>query len=143
MTTLEELGPYAVTFHLRDSVVYEVDGGVAVQWVPLGEGTPDFKAIVARAAEIMPANVHVFCKPITARPPVILPVFTEEFWTRWFPGGRSRDFSDSSPWPNAVVLTTGRSSLKIPTEVATAPRESSRSSSLNTWSVVWNIVGKH
>lgn len=93
MTTLEELGPYAVTFHLRDSVVYEVDGGVAVQWVPLGEGTPDFKAIAARAAEIMPANVHVFCKPITARPPVILPVFTEEFWTRWFPGGRSRDFS--------------------------------------------------
>jgi len=93
MTTLEELGPYAVAFHLRDSVVYEVDGGVAVQWVPLGEGTPDFKAIVARAAEIIPANVHIFCKPITARPPVVLPVFAEEFWTRWFPRGRSRDFS--------------------------------------------------
>ena len=93
MTTLEELGPYAVTFHLRDSVVYEAGGGVAVQWVPLGEGTPDFKAIVARAAQIMPANVHIFCKPITARPPVVLPVFTEEFWTRGFPRGRSRDFS--------------------------------------------------
>jgi hypothetical protein len=24
---------------------------------------------------------------------VVLPVFTEEFWTRWFPRGRSRDFS--------------------------------------------------
>ena len=93
MTTLEELGPYAVTFHLRDSVVYETEGGVAVQWVPLGEGTPDFKAIVARAAEIIPANVHIYCKPITARPPVILPVYADEFWTRWFPRGRSRDFS--------------------------------------------------
>lgn len=93
LTTLEELGPYAVTFHLRDSVVYETEGGIAVQWVPLGEGTPDFKAIVARAAEIIPAHVHIYCKPITARPPVILPVYTDEFWTRWFPGGRSRDFS--------------------------------------------------
>lgn len=93
LTTLEELGPYAVTFHLRDSVVYETEGGIAVQWVPLGEGTPDFKAIVARAAEIIPTHVHIYCKPITARPPVILPVYTDEFWTRWFPGGRSRDFS--------------------------------------------------
>jgi len=93
MTTIEELGRYAVTFHLRDSVVYEADEGVAVQWVPLGEGTPDFKAIVARAAEIMPANVRIYCKPITARPPVILPVFNEQFWTNWFPRGRSRDFS--------------------------------------------------
>ena len=69
MTTVEELGPLAVTFHLRDSVVYEHPEGVAVQWVPLGEGTVDFKAIVARAAELMPASVRVYCKPITARPP--------------------------------------------------------------------------
>src|ERR1051326_1599541 len=64
MTTVEELGPYAVTFHLRDSVVYETTGGIAVQWVPLGEGTVDFKAIVARAAEILPP-VYIYCKPIT------------------------------------------------------------------------------
>jgi len=92
MTTIEELGPYAVTFHLRDSVVYEHPDGIAVQWVPLGEGTVDFKAIVARAAEILP-RVHIYCKPITARPLVVLPVYTEEFWNKWFPRGRSRDFS--------------------------------------------------
>ena len=92
MTTVEELGPYAVTFHLRDSVVYEHPDGIAVQWVPLGEGTVDFKAIVARAAEILP-QVHIYCKPITARPPVVLPVYSEEFWNKWFPRGRSRDFS--------------------------------------------------
>jgi sugar phosphate isomerase/epimerase len=91
LTTLEELGPYAVTFHLRDSVVYEHPEGVAVQWVPLGEGTVDFKALVSRAAEILPP-VRIYCKPITARPPVVLPVYSDEFWTKWFPRGRSRDF---------------------------------------------------
>jgi sugar phosphate isomerase/epimerase len=91
-TTLEELGPYAVTFHLRDSVVYEHPHGVAVQWVPLGEGTVDFKALLKRAAEILPP-VYVYCKPITARPPVVLPVYSDEFWTKWFPRGRSRDLS--------------------------------------------------
>jgi len=90
MTTIEELGPYAVSFHLRDSVVYEHPDGVAVQWVPLGEGTVDFRAIVARASEILP-NVYIYCKPITARPPVVLPVYSDEFWTKWFPRGRSRD----------------------------------------------------
>jgi hypothetical protein len=93
LTTLEELGPYAVTFHLRDSVVYEEPGGIAVQWVPLGEGTNDFKAIVARAAEILSPSVYIYCKPITARPPVVLPVYTNEFWTRYFPCARSRDLA--------------------------------------------------
>ena len=92
MTTVEELGPLAVSFHLRDSVVYEHPDGVAVQWVPLGEGTIDFKALVARAAQLIPQQVYVYCKPITARPPVVLPVYSDEFWTKWFPKGRSRDF---------------------------------------------------
>ncbi len=92
MTTVEELGPYAVTFHLRDSVVYEHPDGIAVQWVPLGEGTVDFKAIVARAAEILPP-VHIYSKPITARPPVVIPVYSGEFWNKWFPRARSRDLA--------------------------------------------------
>jgi 3-oxoisoapionate decarboxylase len=72
--------------------VYEHPDGIAVQWVPLGEGTVDFKALVARAAEILPA-VHIYCKPITARPPVVLPVYSKEFWSKWFPRARSRDLS--------------------------------------------------
>jgi hypothetical protein len=92
LTTVEELGPYAVTFHLRDSVVYEHPEGVAVQWVPLGEGTVDFKSLVARASEILPP-VAIYCKPITARPPVVLPVYSDEFWMKWFPRGRSRDIA--------------------------------------------------
>lgn len=92
MTTVEELGPLAVTFHLRDSVVYEQKDGIAVQWVPLGEGTVDFKAIVNRAAELIPAGTYIHCKPITARPPVILKVYSDE-WTKWFPRGRAKDLT--------------------------------------------------
>jgi sugar phosphate isomerase/epimerase len=93
VTTIEELGPVAVSFHLRDSVVYEHPDGIAIQWVPLGEGTNDFRALVARAAEIIPAGVRIYCKPITARPPVVLPVYSDEFWSKWFPRARSRDFA--------------------------------------------------
>ena len=92
LTTIEELGPLAVSFHLRDSVVYEQPGGIAVQWVPLGEGTLDFKMLVERAAQIIPPGVYIYCKPITARPPVVLPVYNDEYWKKWFPKGRSRDF---------------------------------------------------
>lgn len=92
MTTITELGHLAVTFHLRDSVVYEVPDGIAVQWVPLGEGTPDFKKLVAKARPVMPDGVYIYCKPITARPPVTLPVYSDEFW-KLFPRARSRDFA--------------------------------------------------
>lgn len=92
MTTVEELGPYAVSFHLRDSVVYEHRDGIAVQWVPLGEGTVDFKALVARAAAILPP-VHIYCKPITGRPPVVIPVYSQEFWTKWLPRARASDLA--------------------------------------------------
>jgi 3-oxoisoapionate decarboxylase len=91
MTAVEELGPLAVTFHLRDSVVYSHPDGVAVQWVPLGEGTNDFKAIVELASRLIPPGTRIYCKPITARPAVVLPVFSDEFWTKWFPRARSRD----------------------------------------------------
>ncbi len=111
MTTVEELGPLAVSFHLRDSVVYEHPEGIAIQWVPLGEGTIDFKAIVARASELIPKDVYIYCKPITARPPVVLPVYGEEFWTKWFPQARSRDFARflalakrGRPWNRAHLM---------------------------------------
>lgn len=91
LTTIEELGPHAVSFHLRDSVVYNHPDGIAIQWVPLGEGTNDFQKLIARADELMPPDVHIYCKPITARPAVVLPIYSEEFWTKWFPNCRSQD----------------------------------------------------
>jgi len=115
MTTVEELAPLAVTFHLRDSVVYEVPEGVAVQWVPLGEGTPDFKKIVARARELMQPNVYIYCKPITARPPVVLPITSSakdaQEWWDLFPRARAKDMSrflalakKGRPYQKAMVV---------------------------------------
>jgi sugar phosphate isomerase/epimerase len=110
LTTVETLGKYAVTLHLRDSVVYEHPKGIAVQWVPLGEGTVDFREIVATAKQLCP-KVHVYAKPITGRPPVVIPVWDEEFWKKWFPRGRSGDFArfvslakQGAPYDRAMVV---------------------------------------
>ncbi|NWF83525.1 MAG: sugar phosphate isomerase/epimerase [Bryobacteraceae bacterium] len=91
MQTVETLAPYAVTVHLRDSVVYEHPRGAAVQWVPLGEGVVDFKAIVARVAEACP-NVAVYIKPITGRAPEILNYFEPGFW-KLYPNARAADLA--------------------------------------------------
>ena len=91
LTTLEELGPYALTVHLRDSAIYETPRGAAVQWVPLGEGVVDFKKFLARLREL--ANpVHVYIKPITGRPQQELPYLEPSFWER-YPKARAGEFA--------------------------------------------------
>jgi hypothetical protein len=91
LQAVETLGPVAVMLHLRDSVVYESRNGIAVQWVPLGEGVVDFKRIIAKARELCPL-VHVYIKPITGRPPAILPCFDPEFMQK-YPDLRAADFA--------------------------------------------------
>lgn len=91
MQTLEELGKYALTVHLRDSVVYEHPDGVAVQWVPLGEGTIDFRKILARMREIC-NPVHVYIKPITGRPPYVHRIYDPAYWAP-YPKARAADFT--------------------------------------------------
>lgn len=91
MTTLEYLGPLAVTVHLRDSVIYDTPRGIAVQWVPLGEGVIDFKAFLARLRQLA-SGVHVYIKPITGRPPAILPVYDNAFWKQ-YPESRADEFA--------------------------------------------------
>jgi sugar phosphate isomerase/epimerase len=91
LQTVETLGPVAVTLHLRDSVVYETRTGIAVQWVPLGEGVVDFKRILAVAKEICPP-VYVYIKPITGRPPQNLAILEPAFWKMW-PDARASDMA--------------------------------------------------
>jgi len=82
LSTVETLGPVAVMLHLRDSVVYETPDGVAVQWVPLGEGVVDFKKIMAKAREICPP-IAIYNKPITGRPPAHLAIYDAAFMKGW------------------------------------------------------------
>ncbi|MBC7924957.1 MAG: sugar phosphate isomerase/epimerase [Bryobacteraceae bacterium] len=109
LTTLETLAPYIVTLHLRDSVVYEHKRGVAVQWVPLGEGIVDFKEILAKA-EALVGDVYVYVKPITGRPPDVLPYLEQDFW-KLYPRARSSEFArflslakKGSPYEGHVVI---------------------------------------
>lgn len=91
LTTLEVLGPYALTVHLRDSVIYEHPRGVAVQWVVLGDGVVDFKRFVQRMREICPP-VYVYVKPITGRPPQVLPYLEPGFW-KTYPQAKAADLA--------------------------------------------------
>ena len=79
LSTLEILGPYAITTHVRDTAVYEHPHGAAVQWTALGDGSIDFKTIVARYKELCP-NASFQLEIITGRPPQILSYLDPAFW---------------------------------------------------------------
>ena len=91
LLTLEILGPYAVTTHVRDSVVFEHPRGAAWQWVALGDGIIDFKRFVARAKELCP-NTAVQIENITGRPPHVVPFLEPDYW-KYFPNARAADFA--------------------------------------------------
>jgi 3-oxoisoapionate decarboxylase len=91
LQSVETLAPLAVTVHLRDSVVYEHPRGIAVQWVPLGEGNVDFVKIIAKVRELA-TGVRVFVKPITGRPPEVLPIYDPKFWDL-YPEAKAKDFT--------------------------------------------------
>lgn len=117
--TVETLGPVAVTLHLRDSVIYETRGGIAVQWVPLGEGVVDFRQIVAKARELCP-QVYIYIKPITGRPPFVWPVWDKDFWQQ-FPDSQGASFArflalakNGHPYEKEMVIedVTGQSGIE-------------------------------
>lgn len=91
LTTIETLGKYAITVHLRDSVVYETKRGIFVQWVPLGEGTIDFRQVMAHVEQYCPPTA-VYIKPITGRPPTLHPVYDPDYW-KMYPKARAADLS--------------------------------------------------
>ncbi|HXF27969.1 MAG TPA: TIM barrel protein [Bryobacteraceae bacterium] len=91
LVTLEVLGPYVVTTHVRDSVVFEHPRGAAAQWVALGDGIIDFHKFFDRFAQLCP-NAKVQLEIITGRPPTVLPYFEDEFW-KVFPDARSSEFA--------------------------------------------------
>lgn len=77
--TLEVLAPYTVTTHIRDSAVFEHPKGAAAQWVPLGDGSVDFRKFVASYRELCP-TASMQLEVITGRPPRVLPYLEKEFW---------------------------------------------------------------
>ena len=72
VTTIEVLGPYTVTTHVRDSAVFETPSGAAAQWVALGDGVVDLPKIVALHRQLCP-QASMQLEIITGRPPRLLP----------------------------------------------------------------------
>lgn len=112
LVTLEVLGPYVVTTHVRDSVVYEHPRGAAAQWVALGDGIIDFHKFFDRFAQLGP-KASVQLEIITGRPPTVLPYFEDQFW-KVFPDARSSEFAhfvklahDGHPYGGFMVIEDG------------------------------------
>jgi 3-oxoisoapionate decarboxylase len=131
LVTLEVLGPYTVTTHIRDSVVYEHPRGAAGQWVALGDGIIDFRRFVARFRELCP-NSSMQLENITGRPPTVLPYLEDEFWTA-FPKARAADFArftglarHGRPFSGAMIIADVGAVRRQPPEYAAALREQQR-----------------
>lgn len=77
--TLEILGPYVVTTHVRDSAVFEHPRGAAAQWVALGDGSVDFKRFVEVYQKTCP-KAGMQLEIITGRRPDVLNYLEPEFW---------------------------------------------------------------
>ncbi len=90
LTTMEVLGPYAVTTHVRDSVVFEHPRGAAAQWVALGDGNVDWTAFLALYRQLCPRAL-LQLEIITGRPPLVLPYFERDWW-KWFPKTPASEF---------------------------------------------------
>jgi len=89
--TLEILGPYALTTHVRDSVVFEHPRGAAAQWVALGEGVIDWTAFLGLYRKLCPEAL-LQLEIITGRPPQVLPYY-ESAWWKWFPKMPASEFA--------------------------------------------------
>ena len=87
---LETLGAYALSTSLRDSAVWETPEGCTVQWTAVGDGQVDWKAYVARYAELCP-NAPFMIETISGfnRP---VPYLKPEFWKAW-PKVRAHEFA--------------------------------------------------
>lgn len=107
--TLEQLAPYVVMAHIRDSVVAPHPKGAVVQWVAMGDGSIDIAAWAQQFQARCP-SVHFTLEIITSIAPRVLNYLEPEFWTV-YPDTPAHEFARfvalvQRGWPNlAPVLT--------------------------------------
>jgi sugar phosphate isomerase/epimerase len=89
--TLEVLGPYILTSHIRDSAVWRVPEGVAARWVNMGEGNVDIDGWVKKFVAMHP-ELPVAFENLPSGEPRILRVFDQATF-RDFPKMPAGDLS--------------------------------------------------
>ena len=109
MVTLETLAPYALTTHIRDSVVFEHPRGAVYQWVALGEGSIDYVRFFERYRQLCP-NCSVQLEILTGSPPQVIPYLEPDYW-KAFPKARASEFArfvalarDGHPFTGSMLV---------------------------------------
>lgn len=126
-TTLEELAPYVLMTHIRDTVVAPHPAGAFVQWVALGEGNIDMPAWTARLRELCP-SADFTLEIISTLPPRILPYLDPAFWLD-YPDMRAADFArflqhvQSGALPTAPALTANWADITLELRIALAQEQ--------------------
>jgi len=89
--TLEMLGPYAATTHIRDTAVWRVPEGIAVRWVNLGEGNVDIAGWIRKFVRMRP-DLAVSVENIVSPKPQVHRIFDARFWDA-YPKMPAREFA--------------------------------------------------
>jgi sugar phosphate isomerase/epimerase len=76
--TLETLYPYVLTSHIRDSAVWRVPEGAAVEWVRMGEGNIDLDDYVRKYERLCPGRA--ISLEVIVTQPRIYPYLDPKFW---------------------------------------------------------------
>jgi len=76
--TLETLHPYVLTSHVRDTALWRVPTGVAVQWVRMGDGNIGIREYVRRYIELCPGRA--LSMEIIVTGPRVYPILEPKFW---------------------------------------------------------------
>jgi sugar phosphate isomerase/epimerase len=128
LVSLETLGPYVVTTHIRDSAVFEHPRGAAAQWVALGDGSVNFQKFVEVYKKVCP-KAAMQLEIITGRAPTVLPYLEDNFW-KVFPHTPAWEFARfvelaKSGHPYLGPMVIGGPG-KQPPEIAAALKEQQR-----------------
>jgi sugar phosphate isomerase/epimerase len=76
--TLETLSPYVLTSHIRDTAVWRIPEGAAVQWMRMGEGNVGIDEYVRKYARLCPGKA--LSLEIIVTGPRKFAYLTPEFW---------------------------------------------------------------
>lgn len=76
--TLETLAPYVYTSHVRDTALWRVPDGIAVQWVRIGEGNVNLESYVRKYVELCPGRA--LSLEIIVTQPRVFRIYDPAFW---------------------------------------------------------------
>ncbi len=90
LASLEILGPYAAASGMRDSAVWEIEKGAAVQWTNMGDGAVDWEGYANRFSQLCPEVPFIL--EIISGGPQEFNYLEGAFWET-YPRGRASDLA--------------------------------------------------